>query len=121
VEAGGPASYLTLTEGTAVQSRDGAAVGEVRRILADAEEDIFDGLIVATPEGDRFVDAERVDSIAERLVVLSLSADEARALPEPSLNPATMDVSPEDVAESRAEYGVKGAFRRLRDWITGRY
>ena len=121
MEAGPPASYLTLTEGTAVQTSDGERIGEVRRVLADAEKDIFDGLIVTTDAGDRFVDAERVASIAEGLVVLSLSGAQARALPEPAANPAAMELTPGDVSEGPAEHGAKGALRRLWDWMTGRY
>lgn len=121
MEAGQPGSYLTLAEGTPVNSSDGEQVGEVARVLADAEEDIFDGLILDTKHGDRFVDAQRVASIHERLVVLSLSAAEAHALPAPPENPAAMKVTADDVAEAPTEHGAKGLGRRLWDWVSGRY
>jgi hypothetical protein len=60
-------------------------------------------------------------TLAEGLVVLTLAGAEAQALPEPTANPAAMEVSPDDVSQSPAEHGAKGAGRRLWDWITGRY
>lgn len=38
-----PASYLTLEAGTEVVSADGRRIGTVRHVLADEENDIFDG------------------------------------------------------------------------------
>jgi hypothetical protein len=121
VDAGPPISYLVLAEGTPVRSSDGERVGEVKRVLAVAAKDIFEGLVLETPGGDRFVDADQVASLHERAVILALSAAEARALPEPPENPAAMAVSPDDVAEPPAEHGAKNLVRRVWDWISGRY
>jgi hypothetical protein len=43
VEYGNPVSYLTLEAGTDVVSSDGDVVGKVEHVLADTENDIFDG------------------------------------------------------------------------------
>ena len=47
-DRGAPMSYLTLEEGTPVLASDGTEVGRVEHVLADADADIFDGLVVHT-------------------------------------------------------------------------
>jgi hypothetical protein len=54
----------------------------VHRVLDNAREHIFDGLVVSTADGRRFVDAPEVARIAERRVTLTIGAAEARELPE---------------------------------------
>ena len=120
MELGDPISYLTLEAGTPVLSRDGERVGEVEHVLADAAVDVFDGIVVdvrSGPGGWRFADADQVDSIYERGVVLSLSAIEAAKLPEPSKNAATMAADPSDTEPD--DLGDK--LRRAWDYISGRY
>lgn len=46
-------------------------------------ENIFDGIVVATSDGKRFVDAPEVGHIAERAVTLTITAAEVAALPVP--------------------------------------
>ena len=74
-------SYKVLELGTPVADRDGASVGSVRQILENEAEHIFDGLVIDTPAGERFVDAPEVARIAERRVTLTLDADGVAALP----------------------------------------
>jgi hypothetical protein len=76
-------SYKALRRGTPVRAADGAEVGKVRRVLDNARENIFDGIVVETHHGPRFVDAPEVARIAERAVTLTISADEVRDLPAP--------------------------------------
>jgi hypothetical protein len=75
-------SYKVLQAGTPVADRDGAQVGTVRQVLENEAEHIFDGLVIDTPAGERFVDAPEVGRIAERLVTLTLDAAGVAALPE---------------------------------------
>jgi hypothetical protein len=75
-------SYKVLERGTAVCASDGTPVGTVRDVLENVAEHIFDGLVIDTPAGQRFVDAPEVARIAERRVTLTLDADGAAALPE---------------------------------------
>ena len=75
--------YKVLRRGTAVRSADGVEVGRVRRVQDNAREHIFDGIVIDTREGQRFVDAPEVARIYERAVVLTISAAEAQALPAP--------------------------------------
>ncbi|HEX7300049.1 MAG TPA: hypothetical protein VF257_13705, partial [Solirubrobacteraceae bacterium] len=74
-------SYKVVRRGTAVRSVDGVQVGTVRRVLENARENIFDGIVLDTKDGRRFVDAPEVARIAERAVTLTISAEEARELP----------------------------------------
>ncbi len=73
--------YQILRRGTPVRSSDGEPVGTVRRVLDNAREHIFDGIVIDTPDGRRFIDAPEVARIYERAVVLTITAQEARALP----------------------------------------
>jgi len=74
--------YLALPKGTPVHTSDGALLGTVLRVRDNAREHIFDGLVVKTADGRVFVDAPEVVRITEKRVTLSISADEARDLPE---------------------------------------
>jgi hypothetical protein len=58
-------------------------VGRVDRVLENPREHIFDGIVISTDKGPRFVDAPEVGRIAERLVTLTIDATEAAVLPEP--------------------------------------
>jgi hypothetical protein len=76
-------SYKVLRRGTPVQSSDGIQVGTVRRVLEATRENIFDGIVIDTREGKRFVDAPEVRRIAELRVTLTITAAETAGLPEP--------------------------------------
>lgn len=75
-------SYKVLERGTPVHASDGSEVGSVRQILENVAEHIFDGLVIDTPGGERFVDAPEVARIAERRVTLTLGSEGAASLPE---------------------------------------
>lgn len=94
-----PVSYLTLVPGTGVQTADGEQIGTVEHVLADADADIFDGLIInghGDVRGHRFVDASLVAGLEAERVTLSIDTTAARRLPEPAANPATMKAGPDD-------------------------
>src|ERR1700742_4137794 len=97
-DAGNPIAYTALAENTPVYTSDGQRIGTVKRVLADVEDDIFDGLIVDTDDGDRFGDAPNVGARDEQRPELTLTAEEAAPLPEPTRNPASMEVTEDDVA-----------------------
>jgi uncharacterized protein YrrD len=121
-DLGEPSSYLELGKGAEVYSCDGEKVGEVEHVLAEPEQDIFDGIVLDTsilPGGHRFVDADQVEEIFERGILLKLTREEAEKAPEPSANPAAMEVTPADVAEED-EDALKRKLRRAWDLISGK-
>ena len=76
-------SYKALRRGTVVRGSDGVEVGKVARVQDNVRENIFDGIVVATRDGKRFVDAPEVGRIAERAVTLTIPAAELTTLPVP--------------------------------------
>jgi Mrp family chromosome partitioning ATPase len=92
-EDGYAISYKVLERGTPVCDRDGASVGSVRQVLENEAEHIFDGLVIDTPGGMRFVDAPEVARIAERRVTLTITAAEAAGLPDHEGMRATIGTS----------------------------
>lgn len=118
-ELGRPSSYLALDPGAPVYSCDGEHLGRVEHLLADPEQDIFDGIVIdrsVLPGGHRFVEAEQVEEIFERGVLLKLDASAAGSLPEPSENPAVLDAHPDETSEGELERKL----RRAWDMISGR-
>ena len=73
--------YKVVTKGTPVEAADGTGVGTVHRVLDNAREHIFDGIVIATRDGKRFVDAPEVARLTNRRVVLTISPDEVGELP----------------------------------------
>jgi len=66
-----------------VISSDGQEVGTVAEVLDNYREHIFDGLVIDTPGGRRFVDAPEVARTAERAVTLTITAAESERLGPP--------------------------------------
>ena len=73
--------YQALPRGVAVHASDGERIGTVYRVQDNAREHIFDGIVIDTPSGRRFVDAPEVARITLRQVTLTITAAEAAALP----------------------------------------
>lgn len=116
--AGEPISYIALEEGTEVRSADGELVGKVAHVLADVEDDIFDGIVIdAEGGGHRFAEATLVDEIRTAAVTLKLDAEGCRSLPEPSANPAAMKAGPDETVDD----GLRDKLRRAWDVISGNY
>jgi len=92
-------------------------VGTVKRVMEVKAKDIFDGIVIATPRGDRFVDAPEVGEIYEQVVLLKIDAEECARLPKPGQNPAAMGLTPDDLAGTRG----RGMARRAWNRITRNY
>ena len=95
--------YQALPRGVPVHASDGTQVGKVHRVLDNAREHIFDGIVIDTDQGRRFVDAPEVARITLSRVTLTIDAAEAAELP-----PLT-----------RAQR-TGGRWRRRRRWLPGR-
>ena len=74
--------YKVLPRGTPVHASDGGRVGTVEQVLDNAREHIFDGIVVRTRAGRRFVDAPEVARITERRVTLAIDSAKAADLPD---------------------------------------
>ncbi|HSF98059.1 MAG TPA: hypothetical protein VLA55_05160 [Ornithinibacter sp.] len=79
-----PIAYTALEEGTPVLTKDGSQFATVQRVLVDEKVSVFDGIVVSSATGTRFVDADQVDSIYTSHVRTSLSAEQAAGLPAPA-------------------------------------
>lgn len=106
-------SYMGVTPGVPVLTRDGAQFGILEHVLEVPEEDVFDGIVVWTggggwldrriqrdlgrgetsaarrlellqPQHLRFVDADRVAVITTGYIRCDLDAAQATALPPPA-------------------------------------
>jgi uncharacterized protein YrrD len=121
-DLGKPSSYLMLEPGPPVYSCDGEEVGKVEHVLADHADDIFDGIVLdatVLPGGQRFVDAQHVEEIYERGVILKIDRAAAEALPKPSANAAAMEVTADDVSD-RDSAELRRKLGRAWDLISGK-
>lgn len=120
MELGEPVSYKVLTRGTPVYSSDEQQIGKVSHVLAADDEDVFDGIVIGEHifgEEHRFADADDVQEIFERGVLLKLDGAACEQMPKPSANPAVMR---DDPAESSS--GLRHQkLRRAWDLISGNY
>lgn len=117
-DLGAPISYLTLGKGVPVYSSDEKELGKVEHVLAAANIDIFDGIVIdrsVLPGGHRFVDAPEVAEIYERGVVLAIDAAAAEHLPQPGRNPGVLEAGPGDMVK-----GGDDKLRRAWDKISGK-
>jgi hypothetical protein len=67
--------YKVVPKGTPVEASDGTVVGRVHKVLDNVREHIFDGIVIATDDGKRFVDAPEVKMLTNRRVVLTISPE----------------------------------------------
>jgi hypothetical protein len=76
-------AYTALQPGTPVQTSDGYQFATVQAVLVDEKVSVFDGIVVKTAEGTRFVDADHIGAIYTTHVCTTLSAEQAANLPLP--------------------------------------
>jgi uncharacterized protein YrrD len=113
MDIGEPSSYLVLSIGTPVYSSDEQQIGKVKHVLAASDEDVFDGIVIGEHlfgSEHRFADADDIQEIYDRGVVLKLDSAACAELPKPSPNPAVMH---DDPAESQSEFRRQ---RLMRAW-----
>ena len=118
MDLGQPSSYLVLEPGTPVYSSDGVQIGKVTHVLGVEAEDVFDGIVIGEHLfglDHRFADADDVQEVFERGVVLKLDRSACERLPKPEANPAAMS---DDPAESSSEFR-HARLRRAWDIISG--
>ena len=76
-------SYQAATRGTPVLSSTGNQIGTLEHVLEVPEVDVFDGIVITTKDGLRFIDADYVQRITRSYIRCSLDDAQARQLPPP--------------------------------------
>jgi hypothetical protein len=121
MDHGSQIAYTVLAEGTPVISADGGTIGSVKRVLADEASDIFDGIVIDTHQGERFVDAPEIDALYERAVVLSIPSAQASELPRHQAAPAVIEVDADTIAGDGPGDKSRSFVKRAWDRISGNY
>lgn len=83
-----PIAYTALAKGTPVVSASGREFGVVEHVLEIPAEDLFDGIVVSTDDGLRFVDRDQIDEIRATRVTVSLTDEQLAGLSAPDAAPA---------------------------------
>jgi hypothetical protein len=76
-------SYQAAVPGTPVFTRSGKEIGTLEHVLEVPGLDLFDGIVVATDWGLRFIDADQIELITITNVRCRLDDAEAASLPPP--------------------------------------
>jgi hypothetical protein len=104
-EGAEPVSYEGVPLGVPMLSSSGQQFGTLEKVLEIPSEDLFDGVIVHTRHGRRFVDRDQIAEITTEFIKCDLDDDAAASLPEPSGNA---------VYDANASYGEGTSFR---EWV----
>jgi hypothetical protein len=83
MEADAAVSYQAAVPGSPVLTRSGKEIGTLEHVLEVPGLDPFDGIVIATDWGLRFIDADRVEVITICNIRCSLDDAEAGRLPPP--------------------------------------
>jgi hypothetical protein len=106
MDDGRPISYEALEVGTPVASSSGQEFGSVEHVLQIPSLDLFDGIVVKTAHGARFVDRDQIADITTTVVRCALTDDEVTALPAPQKTEAVRpDFGPDEGHSLTAWYG----------------
>jgi hypothetical protein len=76
-------SYQGAVLGTPVLTSTGATIGTLEHVLEVPELDVFDGIVVATHHGVRFIDADRVTRITRGHLETAVDDAQVDQLPAP--------------------------------------
>lgn len=79
-----PIAYSALQKGVPVVSASGREFGKVEHVLEIPAEDLFDGIVVTTDAGLKFVDRDQIELITTARVRCVLTDEEAAALEPPT-------------------------------------
>jgi hypothetical protein len=67
-----------------VLSSTGTEIGTLEHVLEVPELDVFDGIVIATPDGLRFIDADSVGRITHATIECGIDDAQASQLPPPA-------------------------------------
>lgn len=108
-------SYQAAVPGTPVLSSSGQRIGTLEHVLQVPELDVFDGIVIATAGGLRFIDADQVQRITRSAIHCSLDDVHAASLPAPDGPPVYRVDALQDSGHSLHDT-LGRLFRRPR-WI----
>jgi hypothetical protein len=108
-------SYQAVPAGVPVLTATGQEIGTLEHVLQIPEEDLFDGLVITTKDGLRFVDADQVQVITASYIRSTLDDDAAAHLPAPDGAPVYHVDALQDTGENLGDR-LGRLFRRAR-WI----
>ena len=109
-------SYQAVPAGVPVLTSSGQEIGTLEHVLQIPEEDLFDGLVIATEAGLRFVDADQVQVITTSYVRSTLDDAAAAQLPAPDGAPVYRVDALQDTGQSLGDR-LGRLFRRAR-WLS---
>ncbi len=75
------------------QTSDGHRFAPAEAVLVDEKVSVFDGIVVETADGTRFIDADQIGSIYTSCVRTTLTAEQAADLPLPD-GSALVEIKP---------------------------
>jgi len=108
IGGGRPVSYEALEVGTSVASATGTEFGTVEHVLQIPSLDLFDGIVVKTKHGPRFVARDQITDITTTVVRCAITDEEAASLPAPQKTEAVSpDFGPDEGHSLTAWYGRK--------------
>jgi hypothetical protein len=93
-------SYEAAVPGSPVLSSSGQEIGTLEHVLEVPELDVFDGIVIATKAGLRFIDADHVGRITLRHIQSSIDDDQAATLPPPDGPPVYRVDALQDIGSS---------------------
>ena len=108
-------SYQAAARGTPVLSSTGNQIGTLEHVLEAPEVDVFDGIVIATKDGLRFIDADYVQEITRSHIRCSLDDTQAGRLPPPDGAPVYRVDALADSGHSL--HDVLGRLFRRPRWI----
>jgi hypothetical protein len=77
-------SYEAARKGTPVLTSTGTQIGTLEHVLEVPELDVFDGIVIETSQGLRFIDADKVGRITASAISCDIDDEQAAQLPPPS-------------------------------------
>ena len=111
----GPISYQAAVPGTPVLSSSGTEIGTLEHVLEVPELDVFDGIVIATQGGLRFIDADAVQQITRSSIRCRLDDAQAGQLPPPDGPPVYRVDALADTGNSM--HDILGRLFRRPRWI----